>query len=571
MRPTLTLLGDWNPASLAVSADELTVTVRRYRSEVTAGCERVRSTDWSGLVVDAACERADRELRSATALSAEMDRIAAALQAGAGTLAAARAAVFAVVDESRQAGLFVDDTGRVTAPPPAWLGAVPTLAAVVAVAFAVLARVQQERLSAALDAVDAADRDLAAALRRTGSSDTDRPPAPSGFTPEQNCRYWSTLRPAQQRAAVDEYPDRLGNLDGIPGQVRDEINRSRLAADRRTLEERIAQLRAAEPDGDPRGSAAIRARAEFTATRDRLAELDAVARSIADPGRRLLVYRNEPRLRAAVAVGDVDTADHVAVFTPGVDSTVGGDLERYADDAAVLGRDAAGQLTAGGRGGETVATVAWLDYLPPQTNPGSAAGLVGDLGAGTAGNIGGAALSEFYRGIAVSRPDDVHLTALGHSYGSTTTGLALQRRGTVVDDAVFFGSPGLATRDVRDLGVPPGHVFVAEAPGDLVADLGAYGTDPNRMAGVTNLSTAADNGRSGSSGHSGYLTPGSTSLHNIGAVVAGLPGNTVTGTDAGLGDSLPAGIGDSLRGSLFGDPRGRWLDETPHPSGDATP
>ena len=35
-----------------------------------------------------------------------------------------------------------------------------------------------------------------------------------------------------------------------------------------------------------------------------------------------------------------------------------------------------------------------------------------------------------------------HLTVIGHSYGSTTTGTALRDHVTGVDDAVLVGSPG---------------------------------------------------------------------------------------------------------------------------------
>ena len=57
---------------------------------------------------------------------------------------------------------------------------------------------------------------------------------------------------------------------------------------------------------------------------------------------------------------------------------------------------------------------------------------------------GGEDLAAFYQGVNASRTDDPHLTALGHSYGSLTTGYALQHDGTGVDDAVLFGSPGPA-------------------------------------------------------------------------------------------------------------------------------
>lgn len=64
---------------------------------------------------------------------------------------------------------------------------------------------------------------------------------------------------------------------------------------------------------------------------DKLASLDRIEQALDQPGQRqlLLLDLTGERAEAAVAVGDVDTADHVAVFTPGLGSTVDGDLERY--------------------------------------------------------------------------------------------------------------------------------------------------------------------------------------------------------------------------------------------------
>ena len=72
-------------------------------------------------------------------------------------------------------------------------------------------------------------------------------------------------------------------------------------------------------------------------------------------------------------------------------------------------------------------------------------------------------LADFYRGINATdeHGSDVHLSAFGHSYGSLTTAQALNELGQsgVVDDAAFYGSPGLGhTNDVAGhtgtLGVP---------------------------------------------------------------------------------------------------------------------
>ena len=259
--------------------------------------------------------------------------------------------------------------------------------------------------------------------------------------------------------------------------------------------------------------------------------VDAVAAASAGADRRLVLLDVErDRPQAAVAAGDVDAADHVAVLAPGFGNTVGDDLPGVVDTADALRDRSAAMLD----GAASVATVAWLGYDVPG----------GVLGVTTsdAARRGGADLARFYDGIDASRAADPHLTALGHSYGSLTTGYALQQA-QGVDDAVLFGSPGIGTDDVGDLRVPAGHAGVVEAPWDPVADLGWFGDDPNRLDGVTGLSARAatlpdGTASAGSVLHSQYLTPGTTSEYNVAATVAGLPDQRILDAGIGFGDVL---------------------------------
>ena len=97
-------------------------------------------------------------------------------------------------------------------------------------------------------------------------------------------------------------------------------------------------------------------------------------------------------------------------------------------------------------GADAVAAVTWLDYEAPQWDellePSHSVLLPLDA------ERAGAPLASFVVGIDAARERAPHLTLLGHSYGSTTAGFALQV-GTGVDDAVLFGSPGLGTSERR--------------------------------------------------------------------------------------------------------------------------
>ncbi|MGL4177387.1 MAG: alpha/beta hydrolase, partial [Dermatophilaceae bacterium] len=177
----------------------------------------------------------------------------------------------------------------------------------------------------------------------------------------------------------------------------------------------------------------------------------------------------------------------------------------------------------------SVAGVVWLDYSAPQTivqeEPVVVSGAARD---------GGRDLASFVRGVNASRVTDPDLSVLGHSYGSTTTGYALQHPGTGVDRAVLFGSPGISTDDVTDLHIPTDAIWYAEAPGDPVADAGRFGADPSDVEGLTQLETRAASTPGGErlagvTGHSEYLQGRSTSQHNLAAIIAGHPEAAITG------------------------------------------
>ena len=136
------------------------------------------------------------------------------------------------------------------------------------------------------------------------------------------------LTPAARQRVVAEHPEWIGNRDGIPAAARDEANRrllseraARLDADLAAVQARYDALTAAGPGAlEP---AWLAARDDLLA---RLAELrrrrevvDAVGAAAGDADRTLvLLDLDRDRPRAAVATGDVDTAEHVAVLTPGL-------------------------------------------------------------------------------------------------------------------------------------------------------------------------------------------------------------------------------------------------------------
>ena len=216
----------------------------------------------------------------------------------------------------------------------------------------------------------------------------------------------------------------------------------------------------------------------YDATWERLHTIQTVETVMARPDRHLITFdMNGIHPTAAVAVGDLDTAHNVGVFTPGFTTTVASSLESYDTKLDVMREKARKRAYNSGFPSST-AMVTWIGYEAPQL--GEVIDPNRSVGTDNLAEAGGKALNSFYTGIGAARLDDPHVTALGHSYGSLTTSLALQGGDTGVDDVILFGSPGLGTDDVADLKVTEEHTFVLEARGDPVADLSGFGPDPNQ-------------------------------------------------------------------------------------------
>ena len=351
--------------------------------------------------------------------------------------------------------------------------------------------------------------------------------------------WWTDLAPGEQDAVVTQRPELVGAADGLPGWARDRANRILLDRAGADLTRQVAAL---EPPartwrdliGGAGGLAGAMTIGTFGGGTRRVAYQQAVAKLAAvratrqvlgqrdGERRQLLAFDVSGRsARVAVAVGDVDRAGHVAVVVPGFTTTVERDLagsDRLSADLVVQSRRAADLV--GDR--REVAVVSWLAYDVPQTADTLRSDHSVVLRASAV--AGAAPLAAFVRGLSAER----HVTVVGHSYGSTTAGLAVARGDTGAGDLVVLGSPGLGADDSAQLGLPPGHVHVLEADDDPVADLGWFGRDPSKLSGV-DLLRAGDaglpDGSHGrpSAGHSSYLVPGTTSQWNVAAVIAGAP------------------------------------------------
>jgi hypothetical protein len=430
------------------------------------------------------------------------------------------------------------------------------------------ARVRTEvadAIAQALRTADDIDNDLTSVLKRaetgdfgTGDESTVAAAAdgakdpgltllepPKDGTAAQNAGWWNSLSPAGQAILLRDHPDWLGNLDGIPGATRSAANLARIPGERADLERQRAAAQAvvnqAKGVYDPTGNTMINALRQLDKIDAKLKSLDAIDATMAKRDRQLLTLDTTgDRAKAAIAVGNVDTAKHIAVFTPGFTSTVDGSLKGYDNDMQNLNEHSQNISNRFGDG-RSVAAVTWIGYEAPQTahvlNPDKS------VGSDNLAKIGAHKLDGFLNGLGAShdlQKQELHLTALGHSYGSLTTGIALQQA-TPVHDAVVFGSPGLDINQRSDLKVPEGHMLSEWSDRDPVPHLDIannFGVSPyegisgGTLSDINQLSTGDASGAGGqplhaTHQHGEYLDNNSTSQYNMASVVAGRPDLTV--------------------------------------------
>lgn len=449
-----------------------------------AGRDRV-DTAGQGVALAVAQRRVAAHGRELDAVVLPARRVAQALLAHADDLATLKRHLESLLAVAQANGVTVDiGTGIVTAPAatrsPAgaelWRVFVDELRGDLA---EILARVRQLDATTSMAIRSSGPDSGLPAGQRVGERDGAARPAiqaQAGRAPIDVFAWWQALSPAQQDRALREHPDLIGGLDGIPAADRDRANR-------RLLDQLTALP--APPAG-------------LVAVRDRLAATEDAY---------LLLVDGAGDGRVAVALGNPDHARHTALLVPGVGTDLqdfDGDLARTAE----LRRAADRTTVAAG----DVATVYWLGYDPPD-------GLLDGWLEGPS-RAGGAALTRFVDGLDATHqptPSGHHVTAIGHSYGSTVVAEAALSGGLRADDIVVVGSPGLHSDHARELNLDPRHVWVGRSANDEIrfAPGPIHGPEPiDPGYGANRFSTTT-------SGHSGYWRPGSDSLLNQAYVITG--------------------------------------------------
>lgn len=379
--------------------------------------------------------------------------------------------------------------------------------------------------------------------------------ADPAWSPEEVSVWWALLSESEREALINKDPEKYGNLNGIDMASRARANELALnghldAAGNRIpgtgliektqneLDELNQEIEGLRENGQEVSSYLLGKQEKL---QNRLADLNAISEQLgSNAGATLLVLepgRLGENVRAAIAIGDVDNAQHVATFVPGMGSNFRDNGRLNVEFAKNL------QWAAenfGGAEAGSVATIAWIGYeAPPDIvktwDP--TVMLIDNAEAGAE------KLNGFVTGIHSWRSErglDVHQSIIPHSYGSTTAGIAMRDIGEgVVDELVYTGSPGAGVSSVGTLGVDPDHTWVSATPHlDPVRGIGpdsTFGRNPEHLEGIGHLSGDTSGGEGYKHGiwhrpdgnHSSYFhKPETADKHNyaledIGKVITG--------------------------------------------------
>lgn len=221
---------------------------------------------------------------------------------------------------------------------------------------------------------------------------------------------------------------------------------------------------------------------------------------------------------AAISLGDVDHASHVAVNVPGMNAEA-------SNMTGIL--NAAGGLFESTAGvNVTPAIISWCGYNTPNYF---------EVLASHRAESGALELAKVIDSVNAVRSLEstslINVSVLAHSYGSTTAVEALKLCSSRIDDLVIYGSAGLVTNDaLRDAKATRFHA--TDASKDLVSDFGRHvsaRSDPRNTQSVHIFTSEKTEKHNSVTVHDmytdgkkerGYLTPGTSSQRYVSDVIS---------------------------------------------------
>lgn len=364
------------------------------------------------------------------------------------------------------------------------------------------------------------------------------PLSPAGpVPPDDRKAWWESLNQMAKAELLERNPEDIGNCGGIPVADRSTANLRVLHHDLDRID-RVAEdngVSAAEVMAAPERFGLNSTDVIRYTNAGLIKQSIAYNQSLSGAEVLLMVYKPvefRGQGRAAIAIGNPDTAEDTAVLVPGATNSVAGGWLSSNEIANLYT-----ETRAAAEAGQEVSVLAWMGYDAPDSivDP--------RVAQTTLARKGGALLAADVNALNTThRGGSSHMTVVGHSYGSTTVADAAAGHGMRADDIVLVGSPGTdMARTASDFHLPDGgHVYVGSAATDPVTNIAGMpqhasvlpiepiglGADPAADGFGSTRFKAEVPGWTWQSGndHEDYFESGSESLYSIADVTSGQGG-----------------------------------------------
>lgn len=342
----------------------------------------------------------------------------------------------------------------------------------------------REGIEAALRKATTADEDASATLNGirpaeigidAGAGVGRLPKIPSG-DPAQIAKWWQKLSPMERESLLFTDSAKIGNLDGIPIEVRDRANRFALDEHRAIMETKIDEYARTGDENSPYGKKMQDKLDGINKISDYLGKHDGKP----DAQRVYLIGFDAQHMskngEAIVSIGNPDTADNVSTHVPGTTSRLAASGSRIGEMNAMYGA-----MNDADPNAENAA-ITWIGYDAPQdiATEATSEKYIPDAAED---------LTRFQDGLRETHQGgDAHHTVMGHSYGSTVIGHALHpdqpdQPSLQADKVVLVGSPGTGTEHVSELEIDQDKVWSTTAENDFIEAVpsphGKEPTDPS--------------------------------------------------------------------------------------------
>ncbi|MEV8336869.1 alpha/beta hydrolase [Leucobacter sp. NPDC077196] len=283
--------------------------------------------------------------------------------------------------------------------------------------------------------------------------------------PAEVAAAWAALEPAERDRLIEETPWVIGNLPGLPFEVRD-------AANRKMVEFYQRYPQAMTPEQ-------LALMADIREISKREEEQERSFGKGRPPIQLVALDMTGEMPMAAVGYGDLDTATSATWQVAGMNSDAHLALEGWDEASRNVYNEQNNVAPLPGSN----AVVAWLGYDTPNMPTTGDFGVL-DVKAARAGAPRFAAeLEGQHAARSISDFDPPFVTVISHSYGTTVATIALTQLSVdhPVDALVMLGSAGLDTElvpsydalRVKDLEPGQKAIFTTFAEGDAIAPFGA--------------------------------------------------------------------------------------------------